>query len=94
MKLPSGYEINKEMLVVLCERIISDKFMSECSYGEAFENTEDALREGQFTDIPALSNDDISFLYDALSVVVIDCETALRSTLGTFMAESAVVNSW
>ncbi len=94
MKLPSGYEINKEMLVVLCERIVGDKFLAECSYAEAFENTEDGLREGQFTDIPALSDDDINFLYDALSVVVIDCETALRKTLGTFMADSAVVNSW
>lgn len=85
MKLPSGYEINKEMLVVLCERIIAEKFMSECSYAEAFENTEDALREGQFTDIPALNKDDIAFLYDALSDVVMDCEARLRSTLGTFM---------
>lgn len=85
MKLPSGYEISKEMLVVLCERIVGDKFMSECSYAEAFENTEDALREGHFTDIPALSDRDIAFLYDALSDVVMDCESTLRKTLVTFM---------
>jgi len=94
MKLPSGYEISKEMLVVLCERVISDKFLAECSYAEAFENTEDGLREGQFADIPALDKDDIAFLYDALSNVVMDCEARLRNTLSTFMAHSIVVNSW
>ncbi len=94
MKLPSGNEITKEQLVGMCERIISDKFMSECSYAEAFENTEDALREGSIVDIPALNAEDVGLLYDTLSVVVLDCETALRKTLGTFMAESTIVNSW
>jgi len=94
MKLPSGYEISKEKLVEMCEVIISDKFMWECSYAEAFETTEENLREGQIIDIPALNDEDIKFLYDLLSDVVTDCETALRKTLGTFMAGNAVVNSW
>ena len=90
VKLPSGYEINKEILVELCEGIIAEKFMWECSYAEAFETTEENLREGQIIDIPALNEADITFLYDALKDVVIDCETALRSTLGTYMASYAV----
>ncbi len=94
MKLPSGNEITKEQLVEICEGIIGDKFMSECSYAESFETTADNLREGQVVDIPALNDEDINFLYDALSEVVIDCDTALRSTLRTFMADNAVVNSW
>lgn len=94
MKLPSGHEIGKEQLVVLCERIIGEKFMIECTYEEAFESTGDSLSEGEFTDIPALDDADISYLYDVLKGVVIDCEAALRSTLGTFMANNATVNSW
>ncbi len=94
MKLPSGYEITKEQLVEMCKRIVSDKFLSECSYAEAFENTEDALREGQITDIPALNAENVGFLYDALSGVVMDCEARLRITLDTFMAHNIVVNSW
>ncbi len=94
MKLPSGCEISKERLVEMCEVIIGEKLMWECTYGEAFETTEEALREGTYVDIPALNEDDIHFLFEALKHVVIDCETALRKTLGTFMADSAVVNSW
>jgi len=94
MKLPSGYEIGKEQLVMLCERIIGEKFMIECTYEEAFEPTGESLSEGEFTDIPALDQADISYLYDVLKDVVIDCEAALRSTLGTFIASNATVNSW
>lgn len=94
MKLPSGYEINKDDLVEMCEGIIGEKFMMECTYEEAFEPTTDSLHEGQYTDIPALDDDDIAFLYNTLKDVVIDCEVALRSTLGTFMADNAIVNSW
>jgi len=94
MKLPSGYEISKEKLVEMCEIIIGEKLMWECTYGEAFETTEEALREGNYVDIPALNEDDIHFLFDALKHVVMDCEARLRSTLGTFMAHSIVVNSW
>lgn len=94
MKLPSGYEINKEELVEMCEGIIAEKFMMECPYEEAFEPTAETLSEGNHVDIPALDEADITFLYNALKDVVIGCETALRSTLGTFMADNAVVKSW
>jgi len=85
MKLPSGYEISKEKLVELCEGIIGEKFMVESTYAEAFEPTAGSLSVGEFTDLPALDEGDINFLYDALKDVVVGCETALRSTLGTFM---------
>ncbi len=94
MKLPSGNEISKETLVEMCETIIGEKLLWECTYGEAFETTEESLREGQYVGIPALDEDDIHFLFEALKHVVVDCETALRKTLGTFMADNTVVNSW
>ncbi len=94
MKLPSGNEISKEQLVEMCEGIIGEKFMMECTCGEAFETTGESLREGNYVGIPALNEDDIHFLFEALKHVVMDCETALRKTLDTFMADSTVVNSW
>ncbi len=94
MKLPSGNEVTKEQLVEMCETVIRDKFMWECTFGEAFESTGETLSEGNYADIPALNEEDIKFLYDALKDVVIDCEARLRSTLGTFMVHSIVVNSW
>jgi len=94
MKLPSGYEISKEKLVEVCEGVIGEKFMMECTYEEAFEPTADYLSDGKYTDIPALNEADITFIHNALKDVVIDCEARLRSTLGTFMAHSIVVNSW
>ena len=94
MKLPSGNEISKEKLVEMCESIIGEKLMCECTYDEAFEPTGEALAEGTYVDIPVLNDDDIAFLYNALNGVVMDCEARLRSTLGTFMAHSIVVNSW
>jgi len=94
MKLPSGHEISKETLVEMCELIVSEKLLWECTFGEAFETTEESLREGQYAGVPALNEGDIHFLFDTLKHVVIDCETALRSTLGTSMADNAVVNSW
>ncbi|MBA7638614.1 hypothetical protein ES703_46270 [subsurface metagenome] len=94
MKLPSGNEISKEMLVEMCEGVIGEKFMMECPFDEAFEPTAETLHEGNYTDIPALDDDDITFLYNALKDVVIEAEARLRSTLGTFMAHSIVVNSW
>ncbi len=94
MKLPSGYEITKEQLVEMCEGIIGEKLVWECTCGEAFETTEEFLREGIHVGIPALGEEDIHFIFEALKHVVIDCETALRKTLGTFMADNAIVNSW
>lgn len=94
MKLPSGNEISKETLVEMCETIISEKLLWECTYGEAFETTEESLREGQYVGIPALDEDNIHFLFEALKHVVVDCEAKLRSTLDTFMAENATVKSW
>jgi len=94
MRLPSGNEISKEKLIEMCECIIGEKLMWECTYEEAFESTGESLAEGEYTDVPALSDKDITFLYNTLKDVVIDCETALRRTLGTFMANNTVVNSW
>jgi len=94
MKLPSGHGLTKEQLVDLCERIIAEKFMAELSYAEAFETTGEGLGEGQFEDIPVLGDEDVSFLYNLFADVVIGCESALRSTLGTFMATNTVVKSW
>ena len=94
MKLPSGNEISKEQLVEICKGIISEKFMMECTCGEAFKGTEAFLRRGNYVGMPALNEDDIHFLFEALKHVVIDCETALEKTLSTFMAESTIVNSW
>jgi len=94
MKLPSGHEISKEKLVEMCEGVIGEKFMMGCPFDEAFEPTAETLSEGNYADIPALDEADITFLYDALNNVVIDCEAELRCTLGTFMAHSIVVNSW
>jgi len=94
MKLPSGNEITKEQLVEMCEGIIGEKFMMECTYGEAFEPAEESLREGNYVGIPALDEDDIHFLFNALKHVVVDCDARLRITLSTFMAHSIIVNSW
>lgn len=94
MKLPSGQEVSKETLVEMCEAVISAKMGMECTFAEAFEETADTLSEGNWSDVPTLDEEDISFLYGTLKDVVIDCEAALRSALGTFMAENETVKSW
>ena len=87
MKLPSGIELSNEKVEELCEVIIREKFQLECPFTEAFESTAESLHEGEFDDIPVLEYEDIKFLGDALSAIVIDCVQALNSTLGTFLAE-------
>ena len=94
MKLPSGKELTKDQLIDIFEAVVSEKFMMECTFEEAFELTGYSLHEGEWDDIPVLHDDDISFIYKALSGVVIQCEGELRSTLGTFEVNSAIIQSW
>lgn len=90
MKLPSGRDVNKEQLVEMCETVAMEKLVMECTFTEAFE----LASEDNWPGLPALDKADISYLHEALKDVVIDCEAALRSTLGTFMAENETVKSW
>lgn len=94
MKLPSGYEISREKLLEVFEAVVAEKFAMECTFADAFKPVAESLREGEYTDIPALTLEDVSFLGTELVSVVIICEGELRSTLGRFEAESTTISSW
>jgi len=94
MKLPSGYEISKDKLLEIFEAIVAEKFATEETFTSAFEPAAELLAEGESTNIPALNEEDISFLYTALAHVVIVCESRLRATLLEFEADNPVINSW
>ena len=94
MRLPSGHEINRASLLMMFEAVVAEKFMMEETFEGAFEPMAESLREGQYTDIPALGDEDIHFLYTTLANVVIVCETKLRATLGKFEADNPVISSW
>lgn len=94
MKLPSGVVLPREKVEELCDAVIREKFMMECTFQEAFEPTANSLAEGEFDGIPVLKQEDIKFLYDVLRKPVFQCVEMLTQRLADFFNNYVKLLEW